>query len=183
MNAMLHHVGMSWIFCSKKEMDYDNYTNSKNVSWFDTGPWHNKNICSKLYGTTFEGFNTQARTDRYNIMCSLVAHDRMKDNKQDDESSIGDRVIANDATVKALKSLGSTFNFIDIWLHNFCGNYFDQSESYRIAMVEMFKKIPQNVEKPLTTREKSKIDYRYWGWMVFGKMCKRTTTIEQKKTK
>ena len=55
----------------------------KNLNCFDTGPWHNKNICSKLYGTTFEGFITQAITDRYNIMCSLVAHDRMQDNKQD----------------------------------------------------------------------------------------------------
>ena len=42
MNAMLHHVGMSWIIFSKKEMDYDNYTNSKKLNWFDTGPWHNK---------------------------------------------------------------------------------------------------------------------------------------------
>ena len=58
-------------------LDYDNFTNSKKIDWFDTGPWHNKNICSKLYGTTFEGFITQAITDRYNIMCSLVAHDRM----------------------------------------------------------------------------------------------------------
>ena len=88
-------------------------------------------------------------------MCSLVAHDRMQDNKQDDESSIGDRVIPNDATVKALRSLGATFNFIDIWLHNFRDNYFDWSESYRVAMVEIFKTIPQNVEKPLTTREKN----------------------------
>ena len=46
----------------------------------------NKNICSKLYGTTFEGFIKQARTDRYNIMCSLVDHDRMQDNEQDDEA-------------------------------------------------------------------------------------------------
>ena len=29
MNAMLHHVGMSWIISSKKEMDYDNFTNRK----------------------------------------------------------------------------------------------------------------------------------------------------------
>ena len=88
-------------------------------------------------------------------MCSLVAHDRMQDNKQDDESSISDRVIPNDATVKALKSLGSTYNFIDIWLHNFCDNYFSRSDSYRVAMVEMLKKMPQNVDKPLTTREKN----------------------------
>ena len=39
---MLHHVGMSWIISSKKEMDYDNFTNSKKLEWFDTGPWYNK---------------------------------------------------------------------------------------------------------------------------------------------
>ena len=60
-------------------------------------------------------------------MCSLVANDRMQENKPDYESSIGDRVIPNDATVKSLKSLGATFNFIDIWLHNFRENYFAQS--------------------------------------------------------
>ena len=48
----------------KKEMDYDNFTNSKNLEWFDTDPQHNKNICSELYGTNFEDFITQARTDR-----------------------------------------------------------------------------------------------------------------------
>ena len=30
LNSMLHHVGMSWIISSKKKMDYDNFTNSKN---------------------------------------------------------------------------------------------------------------------------------------------------------
>ena len=94
-------------------MDYDNVTNSKNLNCFDTGPWNNKHICYKLYGTTFEGFISQDRTYRYNIMCSLVAHDRMQDNKQDDESSIGDRVITHDATLKELKLLGATFNFIE----------------------------------------------------------------------
>ena len=89
-------------------------------------------------------------------MCSLVAHDRQQENKTDDESSIGDREIPNDATVKALKSLGDTFNFIDTWLHSFCENYFARSESYRLAMNEMVKTIPQNVEKPLTSIEKNK---------------------------
>ena len=50
-------------------------------------------------------------------------------------------------------------------------------------MVEMFKTIPQNVGKPLTTGEKkSKIDYKYWGWMVLGKMSKGTPTVEENKT-
>ena len=80
----------------------------------------------------------------------------MQENKTDNESSIGDIEITNDATVKALKSLGATFNFIDTWLHNFREEYFARSESYSIAMKDMFKKIPQNVEKPLTSREKNK---------------------------
>ena len=101
---MFHHVGMSWIISSKKEMDYDKFTNSKNLECFDTGPSYNKNICSKFYGTIFEDFITQARKDQYDIMCSLVAHDRLQENKPDDESSIGDRLIPNDATAKALKS-------------------------------------------------------------------------------
>ena len=64
LNEMLHHVGMSWTISSKKEMDYDNFINRKKLNCFDIGPWHNKHICSKLYGTTFERFITQARTDR-----------------------------------------------------------------------------------------------------------------------
>ena len=103
LNEMLHHVGMSWIISSNQEMEYDMTTKSNHLDWLNKGPWYNKNICSKLHGIKFEDFITQARTDRYNIMCSLVAHDRMQDNKQDDESSIGDRVIPNDATVKELK--------------------------------------------------------------------------------
>ena len=65
-------------------MDYDKYTNSNHLDWFDTSPWYNKNICSKLNGIKFEYFITQARTDRYNIMCSLVSHDRLQDDYKED---------------------------------------------------------------------------------------------------
>ena len=34
-------------------------------------------------------------------------------------------------------------------------NYFSRSESYTVAMVEMSKTIPQNVGKPLSTKEKN----------------------------
>ena len=75
---MLNHVGMSCIISSNKEIDYDKYSNSNHLDWFNTCPWYNKNICSKLHGIKFEDFITQARTERYNIMCSLVAHDGLK---------------------------------------------------------------------------------------------------------
>ena len=87
-------------------------------------------------------------------MCYLVAHDRLQTYYKDDETSIGDRAILNNATVKELKSLGATFNFIDIWLKLLPKNYFARSESYSISMEEMFKQIPQNVEKALTSRER-----------------------------
>ena len=46
MNSMLHHGRMSWIISSKEQIDYDNFTNIKNLGWFDTCPRHNKNIGS-----------------------------------------------------------------------------------------------------------------------------------------
>ena len=84
-------------------MEYEITTKSNHLDWLNKGPWYNKNICSKLHGIKFEDFITQARTDRYNIMCSLVAHDRLQTYYKDYESSIGDRAIANNATVKELK--------------------------------------------------------------------------------
>ena len=88
-------------------------------------------------------------------MCSLVAHDRLQVIEQGDESNLGDKVIPKYAIVKALNSLGATFNFIDIWLHNFRHNYFERSVSYTAAMVEMFKTIPRFFGKPLTSRGKN----------------------------
>ena len=159
-------------------MDYDNFTNSKKLDWFDTGPWHNKNICSKLYGTNFEGFIIQARIDRYNIMCSLVAHNSVQDNKKDDESRIGNRVIPNDATVKALKSLGATFNFIDIWIHNFRDNILIKMSLIQLQWSRCSKRYLKMLKCHQLQEKKLKIDDRYWGWMVFGKMCKGTTTVK-----
>ena len=136
-------------------MDYDKYTNRNHLDWFNTGTWYNKNICSKLHGIKFEDYITQTRIDQYDIMCSLVTHDRLQNDYKYNESSIGGRAIPNYAKVKVLKSLGATFNFIDIWLQFLRENYFARSESYSISMEETFKQIPQNVEKALTSREKN----------------------------
>ena len=62
----------------------------------------------------FEDFITHARTDRYNIMCYLVAHNKIKPAYEDDESSIWDRSIPKNATTKALKALYAALHFIDI---------------------------------------------------------------------
>ena len=63
-------------------------------------PWYNTSICSKLHVRRFEDFITQARTDRYDLMCFLVAHDRLQLDYKYDESSIGGREIPDNATIK-----------------------------------------------------------------------------------
>ena len=83
------------------------------------GPWYNTSICLKLHGSMFEDFITHARPYRYNLMCSLVVHDKIQLDYEIDEIIIGDSLIPKDATIKSLKALGATPNFIDIWLKLF----------------------------------------------------------------
>ena len=88
--AILHHVGMPWIISSKYEMKYE--TDKINHQCrFIKGPWYNTSICLKFHGSTFEDFITQAITKRYNLMCSLVAYDKMQPDYEDDEISLKDR--------------------------------------------------------------------------------------------
>ena len=73
---------------NKYEMNKSNHQD-----WLNKCPWYNTDTCSKLHGSLFEDFITHARTNRYNLMCSLVAHDKKLPAYEDDKSSIGDRVI------------------------------------------------------------------------------------------
>ena len=110
-------------------MDRDNHQD-----WLNKGPWYNTAIYLRLYGSMFEYSITNARTGRYNLICSLVAHNKIQPAYEDDEISIGDRPIPKNTTTKALEGLGATLNFIDIWLKLFEENYDDISVAYITAM-------------------------------------------------
>ena len=77
LNAILNYVCMSWIIFTNKEIKYE-IGESNHQDWLNEGPWYNTSICLKLHGSMFEDFITHKRTDRYNIMCYLVAHDKIK---------------------------------------------------------------------------------------------------------
>ena len=83
---------MSWIICSNNEMKSE-IDKINHPDWLNKIPWYNKAICSRLHGSLFEDFITHARTDIYNLMCSIVAHDKKLQAYEDDENSIGDRLI------------------------------------------------------------------------------------------
>ena len=150
LNEILHHVGMSWIISPKQEMEYEIYENN-HQDWLNKVPWYNTSICSKLHGSRFEDFNTQARTDIYNLMCSLVARDRLQLDYKDDESNIGDRTIPDNATTKTLEALGATINSIDIWLKLFRKIFNARCDAYINNMKYMFRQIPQTIKIALTT--------------------------------
>ena len=118
------------------------------------GTWHNTDIYSKFTGILFEDFITHARTDRGNIMCSIVEHDKKQPAYEDDEISIGDRLISKHVTIEALEALGDTFNFIDIWLKLLDENYDARSVAYITDTKEIFKKIQTMMTKPLIPRQK-----------------------------
>ena len=49
LNEILHHVVMSWIICSKKELLYE-IDKIYHPNWLNKGTWYNTDICSKLHG-------------------------------------------------------------------------------------------------------------------------------------
>ena len=74
LNTMLHHVGMIWMI--ENHEDFKHGMKIQSSYWMTVGPWYNTSICKKLHGNFFESFIINARTDRYNIMCSIDAYER-----------------------------------------------------------------------------------------------------------
>ena len=83
LNTVLHHVGLSWIIYSNKEMKYDIKENN-HPDWLNKGPRYNTAICYKLYGTVFDDFIRNDRTYRCNIMCYIPSHDKLQPTWVDD---------------------------------------------------------------------------------------------------
>ena len=120
--------------------------------WLNKCPWYKTSLCLKWHGSMFEYFITHSRTYRYNIMCSLVEHDKMQRDYEDDERSLGDSSITKDTKTKSLTELGATLNFIDLWLKLFIGDYSARCDEYVNAMKEMFKQIYLTIKKSLTLK-------------------------------
>ena len=47
----------------------------RNSDCMTGGTWYNTSICKYIYGNVFEGFIRNTRTDRYNTMCDIDAHE------------------------------------------------------------------------------------------------------------
>ena len=149
LNTVLHHVVLSWIISSIKQMKYDIKENHL-TDWLNKVPWYNTSICYKWHGAVFDDFIINDKTDRCNIMCSITANDKVQPTYFDDASSVVSRAISKNATTSALESLGATLNFINCWLKLFHNNYEVRSKMYHEAMKKLFKQIPTKKSKPLS---------------------------------
>ena len=65
-------------------------------------PWYNKSINSSLHGRLFEIVLKHSITNGYNLMCYIVTHDKKQPSYEDDESSIGYRIIHRNVTTEKL---------------------------------------------------------------------------------
>ena len=110
LNTMLHHVGMLWMIETHEQLKYN--MDKHNSEFITGGPWYNTYICNKLYGKVFELFIRNARTDGYNITCSI-----------DDYSSGGGFPLPSNSTTDALVLLCATIYFIGCWLKAFKKKY------------------------------------------------------------
>ena len=136
----------------KYEIDESNHQ-----YWLNKGPWYNKSICSRLHVSLFEESITHARTDRYNILCYLVAHYKKQPDYEHEESSIGYRLILKHVTTEALEALGSTINIIETWLKILNHNYDVIFGMYNKAVKDMSKQIPITMTKPLSKKKAQKL--------------------------
>ena len=61
-------------FETHEQLQYD--TDKNNSEWMTGSPWYITSSSKKLHGKVFEGYIRNAITDRYNIMCSIDAHEK-----------------------------------------------------------------------------------------------------------
>ena len=91
------------------------------------GTWYNTHIFKTINGTLFEEFIRNSRIERYNLMCSIDAHDKHKPSSFDDGSSGGGRALPSNSMTEALVSLSVT---IDFWLKCLEQNFLEPSNMY-----------------------------------------------------
>ena len=105
------------------------------------------------------------------LLCSLVAHDKKQSAYEDEEISIGDRILLKNVTTEALEESCATINVIKIWLKLLDQNYEVRCGMYKQSTKEIFKHIHTTMTKPLSKKRPETYDINWW-WMVCGKITK-----------
>ena len=117
---------------------------------------YNTSICKKLHGRVFEGFIRNSRTDRYNIICSVDAHEKQHLSSCDDGSRGGGFQKKLNSTTEALDLLGATIDFIGFWIKTLEHNFIERCNLYAHNMEKLFQKIPVKIPNQPSPKKKLK---------------------------
>ena len=121
------------------------------------------------------------RTERYNLIWYIIAHDRQLHTYVDDEISGGGRPIPKNATTEWLEALGDTLNFIYFLIKLFHRNYEERHMIYHEDMKNLFKQIPTIKSKPLSHNKKhQKLLTDIGGRLYMGKWLRDYHKLENK---
>ena len=111
---VFRNVGLFCIIQPNQKLNF--YSRTHFPSWVINGQWYNTMICSLLNGSSFEDYVTSARQDKYNLMCSIEAHEVYHPTINYDSSSGGGRPLTFNSKKDVVVSLGLTLNSVDSWL-------------------------------------------------------------------
>ena len=89
-----------------------------------------------------EVFIRNSRTDRYNIMFSIDAHEKENQQSSDYVRSGGGCPLPKNSTTEALDPLGENIDFIGCWIKDLEHNFIELFNLYYLIMDLLFKKIP-----------------------------------------
>ena len=90
----------------------------------------------------FEGFIINERTDIFNSLCSIDAHEKYHPSSCDDGSSGGGCPLPSNSTKKSLVLLSATMDFISCWLKSLEQNVLQRCNMYFFNKNKLFQKIP-----------------------------------------
>ena len=107
----------------------------------------------------FEGFIRNARTDRYEIMCSTNANEKYHQSSCDEGSSGGGCPLPSNSTTKALFLLGGTIYFIGFWLEALEHNLLERFHIYVFNMNKLFQKMPAGLPKQPSPKKNANYYY------------------------
>ena len=96
----------------------------------------------------FEEFIINTRTDRYNPMCFIDAHEKNNPSEHYDGSSSGGYPLPSNSTTEALISLSATINFIGCWMQAIENNFLERCNMYVYCYEKTVSKILVELPKP-----------------------------------
>ena len=102
----------------------------------------------------FEVFIRNARTDRYNIMCSIYEYEKEYQSSCDDVISGGGCPLPSHSTTEALDLLGATIGFIGFWIKALEHNFIKRCNMYLFNMNKLIQKTPVELPKQPSPKEK-----------------------------